>query len=126
MLLECAFVRSTAILIVLLASVAASADTIHLKNGRNIFADSVKEKNGKIEYSVGDDTYAISKSSVERIDTGGSPVSSSGAAQRPEKLQAPTVQEELPAAGEVFDKVIHDGDVDREQIAGIEKLGRPE
>jgi tetratricopeptide (TPR) repeat protein len=52
-----------------------SADTIHLKNGRQILADSVHPNGDRLEYVVGDDTYAIPRSSVERIDTGGSPAS---------------------------------------------------
>jgi Tfp pilus assembly protein PilF len=56
----------------LLAS--ASAETIHLKNGRTIFADSVREVNGRVEYAIGDNTFALPKSSVISIDTGGSPI----------------------------------------------------
>ena len=55
-------------------AVPAGADTIILKNGRKILADTVRENGTKVEYTVGEDTYAISKSSVERIDTGGSPI----------------------------------------------------
>src|SRR5438270_8327406 len=35
----------------ILASTAC-AETIHLKNGRTIFADSVRELNGRVEYSI--------------------------------------------------------------------------
>src|SRR5258708_20301162 len=51
--------------------VAARADVIQLKNGNRIVADSVHESNGKIEYTIGDNTYVISKSSVQKIDAGG-------------------------------------------------------
>lgn len=56
----------------LLAS--ASAETIHLKNGRTIFADSVREVNGRVEYTIGDNTFALPKASVLSIDAGGSPI----------------------------------------------------
>jgi len=60
---------------------AASADTIHLKNGRTILADHVRENGIRYEYEIGDDSYAIPKSSVERVEAGGMPASaaSSGA-----------------------------------------------
>jgi len=55
---------------VLLAGLPAIADVIHLKNGRTIWADQVREKKDRVEYDLGEDTYAIPKSSVERIDAG--------------------------------------------------------
>jgi tetratricopeptide (TPR) repeat protein len=59
----------------------AAADTIHLKNGRVILADSVRDEGTRVEYNVGDDTYAILKSSIDHIDTGvGSPSSERPAA----------------------------------------------
>ena len=66
----------------LLASIAvcASAEVIHLKNGRTIWADHVRDTGTHIEYDLGDDTYAIPKSAVDHIDAGGVPpaYSSSG------------------------------------------------
>src|ERR1700726_3300724 len=58
----------------LLAVPGAQADTIHLKNGRTIVADHVRENGGRYEYEIGDDTYAIPKNSVERVEAGGMPV----------------------------------------------------
>jgi hypothetical protein len=55
---------------------AASADTIHLKNGRTILVDHVRENGNRYEYEIGDDTYAIPKSSVDRVEAGGMPVHS--------------------------------------------------
>src|SRR3569832_274187 len=62
------------LIFLLLLAVPAAAETILLKNGRKILADTVHENGAKVEYTVGEDTYAISRASVERIDTGGSPV----------------------------------------------------
>jgi tetratricopeptide (TPR) repeat protein len=53
-----------------LLSLAARADTIHLKNGRVIRADAVREKGDRLEYDIGEDTYAILRSSIEKIETG--------------------------------------------------------
>src|ERR1700691_3114238 len=64
-------VRVLVLILVLLAALAAPADVIHLKNGRAIWADQVRETKDRVEYDVGEDTYAIPKSSVERIDAGG-------------------------------------------------------
>ncbi len=43
----------------------ASAETIQLTNGRTIHADSITDAGEKIEYTIGDSTYKISKSSVK-------------------------------------------------------------
>jgi len=43
---------------VLLAALPACADVIHLKNGRTIWADQVRETKNRVEYDLGEDTYA--------------------------------------------------------------------
>ena len=53
------------------AVAGASAEVIHLKNGRAIWADHVRDTGTHIEYDLGDNTYAIPKSLVDRIDAGG-------------------------------------------------------
>ena len=70
-LLECCPVRAQIAILLSMFSCAA-ADTIHLKNGRSILADVVREKGDRVEYDIGDDTYAIPKSSVDHIETGSS------------------------------------------------------
>ena len=64
-------VRALVLILVLFAALPASADVIHLKNGRTIWADQVRENKDHVEYDLGEDTYAIPKSSVDRIDAGG-------------------------------------------------------
>ena len=62
---------------------AASADTIHLKNGRTIVADHVRENGTHYEYDIGDDSYAIPKNAVDHVETGGMPAAApSGATKR--------------------------------------------
>jgi hypothetical protein len=46
-------------------SQAASPETIQLTNGRIIHADSITDAGEKIEYTIGDSTYKIPKSSVK-------------------------------------------------------------
>jgi hypothetical protein len=113
-------------ILVLLAALSAPADVIHLKNGRTIWADQVREDKNKdrVEYAVGEDTYAIPKSSVDRIDSGG---------PAPGRSNSPIALPELPPSTPTFDhaievaeKVIHDGKVDADALAGFEQSGNPD
>jgi len=118
---------------VLSVAISVRADVIHLKNGRTIWADHVHEadargdkNNDRVEYDVGDDTYAIPRSSVERIDAGGvAPIRSSSnaiAAVPDFTPQVPTFDHE----GDIGPKVIHDGKVDPEALAELERAANPE
>ena len=115
-------------ILVLLAALSARADVIHLKNGRTIWADQVREDKNKdrVEYDVGEDTYAIPKSSIERIDAGGvSPVrsGSGGSAAVPDFTPpAPTFHQE----GNVAEKIIRDGKVDTEALGALDQGGNLE
>ena len=61
---------------------SAWADAIHLKNGRVIVADQVRENGTHYEYDIGDDSYAIPKSAVDHVDSGVVPgIAASGAAK---------------------------------------------
>jgi tetratricopeptide (TPR) repeat protein len=89
------------------------ADTIHLKNGRTILADVVREKGERVEYDIGEDSYAIPKSSVDHIDTGvGAPGSSTRSGIN---IAAPKMD-----AGK-FDAF--DGSMSPERLAKIEATG---
>jgi hypothetical protein len=66
-------VRLRIAIFVFLAASALSAETIVLKNGKRIVVDTVREKNNRVEYEIGEDIYAIPKNLVERIDAGGFP-----------------------------------------------------
>ena len=61
----------------LVLALPAFADTIHLKNGGTISADVVREKGERVEYDVGEDTYAIPKSFVDHVESGVGPPGSS-------------------------------------------------
>jgi hypothetical protein len=107
---------------------AAFADTIHLKNGRTILVDHVREIGSRYEYDIGDDTYAIPKSSVERIEAGGMPVSSasSGTGTGAAALPAFTPVDNLAAAGDLPKTIIKDGKVDGDALAKLESKGNAE
>jgi tetratricopeptide (TPR) repeat protein len=106
---------------------AASADTIHLKNGRTIFADHVREEGSRYEYEVGDDTYAIPKSSVDRIDTGGTPVRSDFSANKGiADLPVFVPADSLANAGDLPKTIIQEGKVDTDALAKLESNGSAE
>jgi len=111
---------------VLLPALPAPADVIHLKNGRTIWADQVRQNKDRVEYDVGDDTYAIPKSSVERIDAGGVPpvrAASGAPANLPDiNPPAPSFQHEADVAG----KVIREGKVDTDALARLAQTAAPE
>jgi hypothetical protein len=113
----------------LLALTGASADTIHLKNGRTILADQVRENGVHYEYDIGDDTYAILKSSVDHIDAGGMPThgsSGAGGAAKVGDLPAFTPADSLANEGDLVAKIIKEGKVDADALAGLENKGNAE
>ncbi len=107
---------------------AASADTIHLKNGRTILADHVRENGIRYEYEIGDDSYAIPKSSVERVEAGGMPAStaSSGANKSAGDFPAFTPVDSLAAEGDLPKTIVKDGKVDPEALSKLEGKGNAE
>jgi tetratricopeptide (TPR) repeat protein len=113
-----------------MTAVCSVADVIHLKNGRKIWADHVRENGNRVEYDVGDDSYAIPKSSVESIEAGGLPpayASSSGGSQASSKeLPALALDDTLTGHEDLASKVVRDGKVDDEALTVLEKEGKPE
>ncbi len=116
--------RAFVLILVLLSALTASADVIHLKNGRTIWADQVRENKDHVEYDLGDDTYAIPKSTVERIDAGGpAPVHPGASANVPDITPpAPSFTHEA----DVAEKVIRDGKVDADALAIVAQTGNSE
>jgi tetratricopeptide (TPR) repeat protein len=120
-------VRALVLILVLVATLPAPADVIHLKNGRTIWADAVRENKDHVEYDLGEDTYAIPKSSVDHIDTGGvGPVhagSGSATANSPDITPpTPSFDHEADVAG----KVIRDGKVDVDALLAVAATGNSE
>jgi hypothetical protein len=118
---------------VALSVAVCSAETIVLKNGRSIVADSVHEENGKVEYEIGDNVYRIPKSLVEKIESSAPPAADPNLGQsvpaaRPQNLTEnpnegyakPVAAAAVPASSEALRvpandlslKVVHDGRVD--------------
>ena len=102
----------------------SSADVIRLKNGRTIWADHVRQSKDRVEYDIGENTYAIPKSSVEGIDAGGvAPQLSQTSASLPDLTpSAPSFSHEA----EIAEKVIHDGKVNTDVLAQLAQEGNAE
>jgi len=114
-------------LLFLFISTTASlwADTIHLKNGRTIVADQVHERGDRYVYDIGDDSYAIPKSSVDHVDAGGVPVHTNAAANVAD-LPAFTPPNSLSNEGDLVGKIIVEGKVNQDSLAALESKGNPE
>jgi len=118
--------RVTLLLLCLAPAFARSyADTIHLKNGRAIVVDHVRENGNRYEYEIGDDTYAIPKSSVDRIDAGGVPATSSGGAKVAD-LATFAPPDSLANEGDLVGKIIQDGKVNPDALSALEHKGNAE
>jgi tetratricopeptide (TPR) repeat protein len=106
---------------------AARADTIYLKNGRTILADTVRENGNHCEYDIGDNSYAIPRSSVERVEAGGMPPrTSSSAARNDGDLPAFAPADSLANEGNLLAKIVHDGKIDSDVISNLESKGNAE
>jgi tetratricopeptide (TPR) repeat protein len=111
----------------MLAFPKAFADTIHLKNGRSILADQVRENGTHYEYEIGDDTYAILKTSVERIEAGGLPVrASSSVASKIADMPVFTPGDTLANQGDLATTIVKEGKVDSEALSNLEGKGNTE
>ena len=111
----------------MLAATAASADTIHLKNGRTILADHVRENGGRYEYEIGDDSYAIPKTSVDRVEAGGMPaMASSASGKSGGDLPVFTPVDSLANQGDLPTAIVKEGKVDTDALSKLESKGNTE
>jgi tetratricopeptide (TPR) repeat protein len=117
--------RVTILFFMASALAGASADTIHLKNGRTIVADHVRENGNHYEYDLGDDSYAIPKSVVDRVDAGGMPSQASGAA-KVANLPAFNPPDSLANEGDLVARIVKEGKVNPDVLASLEGKGNPE
>ena len=112
----------------LVAALSAPADVIRLKNGRTIWADQVRQNTTKdrVEYDVGEDTYAIPKSAVERIDAGGMAPPRAGSGSSHDVPDFTPATPTFTHEADVTEKVIHEGKVDVDALSALEREGKPE
>src|ERR1700733_6291032 len=106
-------------MMLMLAGGAASADTIHLKNGRTILVDHVRENGNRYEYEIGDDSYAVPKSAVDRVEAGGMPAhpASSTPTKSSGDLPAFMPIDSLANQGNLPETIVKDGNVDTVGLA---------
>ena len=122
-------VRAFVLILVLLSALLTPADVIHLKNGRTIWADQVRETKDRVEYDLGEDTYAVPKSSVDHIDAGGVAPVHAGAPAAAGSSGAPDITPPAPSFSHEADvavKVIRDGKVDADALASLAQATNPE
>ena len=81
-----------------------------------IYADSVKDSAGKVEYEIGDNTYTIPKSRVQSIEAGVRPDAPS---QTTPEVSAYTPDTRLAGEGHLLEKIVRDGQVDRVALEAI-------
>jgi tetratricopeptide (TPR) repeat protein len=106
----------------LLPCAGARADTIVLKGGTRIVADSVTERNGRIEYAIGDNTFTLPKSIVMRIEHGPAAVVSAPL-QRVADEQPPAVDQQLAVEVKLVDRIIHNNQVDTAALKEVAAEG---
>ena len=107
----------------------AHADTIVLKSGTRIVADSVSEKNGRVEYTIGDNTLTLPKSIVVRIERGPTAGNEGAApAQKPgvAREDLPLMRNEMEVSDELVARLIRHDEVDIAALKEIESTGPPE
>jgi tetratricopeptide (TPR) repeat protein len=100
-------------------SAFAAAQEVHPKNGDVIYADHVEEKGTHIRYEVGDNSYTIPKSSVERVVTG----TKNGSVASPTELPKFTPETRVGGEEHLLDQIVHEHDVDRNVLREIESRG---
>jgi len=106
-------------------AVAARADKIVLKNGRQIVAYNVTEDGDKIRYETPAGQMSIPKSIVDHIERGGlMPVMESPAAAAEHLNMGPPPVEAIVNGAEIDKLAVHDGAIDREYIARAEVEAR--
>jgi tetratricopeptide (TPR) repeat protein len=108
------------------AAASASAEVIHLKNGRTIWADRVRDTGTHIEYDLGDNTYAIPKALVDHVDAGGTPPGYApevGTANQSHDLPNFAPADNLKNDPTLIGKIIQDGRVDLDALSALEQAG---
>ncbi len=103
--------------------VCAPAEVIHLKNGRTIWADHVRNNGNHVEYDLGDDSYAIPKALVDHVEAGGVPPQFSSSAGSSQSHDVPDFAPAGTLNGEpgLSDKIVHDDQVDLDALQAIEQ-----
>src|SRR5215467_5826990 len=98
------------------------ADTIVLKNGRRIIALSVSVQGDKVRYETPSGSLTLPKPIVAHIEAGGAGMVSEAAAILP--TSSPPLAALAFSDGEIEQKTVHQGSVDRAFVATLENEAR--
>lgn len=109
-------------LLLLVVAAPARPDTIVLKNGRRIFGSNVVEENGRVSYEVSTGRLSLPRSIVDHIEYG--PVPPGNSDESSSLPIAPPALEASAASDEILRGAIHDGQIDRTYIVGLERAAR--
>jgi tetratricopeptide (TPR) repeat protein len=108
-------------------AVGASAETIHLKNGRTIVAERVHQTAAHLEYDIGDNSYAIPKSLVDHLESGGVPITTAGTSSSATEKASDDVPAFTPSVSldgsKLSVSVIKDGQVDTSILDSLDRSG---
>jgi tetratricopeptide (TPR) repeat protein len=116
----------TSLLCLAALAICTSAEVIHLKNGRTIWADQARQNGKHLEYEIGESSYAIPMSVVDRIETGGirpQTVASEERAGGQAKAMDFAPAADIQYGSDLIERVIRDGRVDPEALHALESEG---
>jgi|SRR5579859_1940802 len=109
----------------LLAGAAVRADTIVLKNGRRIFALSVREAGDKVIYETSAGELSLPKSIVDHIEKGREvPMADSPAAAGANLVITLPAVQATGEGTEIENAAVHGGSIDRDYITKLEGAAR--
>jgi len=111
--------------LLLVFPVSGLGDTIVLKSGQRIYADSAEEHQNRVEYSIGDNTMSIPRSIVVRIEKGPVPPPRPPAAAPAPAIEPPAMREEIMISADVAARVIKNEVVDTAALKAIEAENVP-
>src|ERR1051326_4472358 len=100
------------------------ADTIVLKSGERIYADSTQEHRNRVEYSIGDNVMSIPRSIVGRIEKGATPPPRPAPAPAA-VAEPPAMREEITIPADVAARIIKHDAVDIAALKAIEAENVP-
>ena len=115
------FINSKAWILVACLVAGAQAEIIHLKNGRTIWADHVRDNGSHVEYDLGDDSYAIPKAVVDHVEAGGVPPQVSASASGGHEVPDFAPLGSMKSVPGLSDKIVHDGQVDPDALHSVEQ-----
>ena len=102
-------------------STKAPAEIIHLKNGRTISADHVRQDGAHLEYEIGEESFAILNSSVDHVEAGTLPeYAATNSAGALPNIPVFTPPEGAGTNADLADKIIQHGAVDSEALAQLD------